>query len=163
MLDIPLLIRFPGGRRTRRVAEVVEQVDLLPTVLALYGLAPPAPVQGRSLLPLCRPRPPVDWKDRSVSHVERVGRVVGVSWLEPSWKLILRQGEGTVVASLFDRRVDRREQRDLAAERPQDLARLRSALARTLATTPGGLERPRGSSPADDEVRKQLRSLGYLQ
>jgi arylsulfatase A-like enzyme len=161
VLDIPLLIRFPHGRDTRRVERVVEQVDLMPTVLELFGFAAPAPVEGRSLLSLCGPSEPEDWKNRAVSHLDREGRV-GVSLLTPSWKLILETRDGQVVPALYDRRADRRERRDLAGERPEEVEALRSALQALLDGGPGGLERPEPAAPPDQETLERLRSLGYV-
>jgi arylsulfatase A-like enzyme len=51
VLHVPLLIKLPGepGRRVRGLAQLV---DVMPTLLELMGLPPPARLQGASLLPL---------------------------------------------------------------------------------------------------------------
>jgi arylsulfatase A-like enzyme/Tfp pilus assembly protein PilF len=50
---VPLFVRLPGGAGGGRVVDAaVSHVDLLPTVLDLVGVAPPAGVHGRSLAPL---------------------------------------------------------------------------------------------------------------
>ncbi len=52
-IHVPLLVRLPGGAGAGRVVETaVGHVDLLPTVLDLVGVAPPAEVHGKSLAPL---------------------------------------------------------------------------------------------------------------
>jgi arylsulfatase A-like enzyme len=49
----PLLMRLPGRAEPKRsTAALVEFVDIVPTVLQVCGVAVPAAVQGRSLLPL---------------------------------------------------------------------------------------------------------------
>jgi arylsulfatase A-like enzyme len=161
VLDIPLMIRFPHGRSAGRVEAVVEQVDLMPTVLEIFGMTPPAPVQGRSLLPLCGARPPAGWKNRAISHLRRGGRV-SVGLLDPSWKLILAEDDGRLVPALFDRRADRRERHDLAAEDWGRVERLRSKLQRALDREPGGLEGRPSPVELDPEREEQLRALGYL-
>jgi len=161
VLDIPLMVRFPHGRSAGRVEAVVEQVDLMPTVLEVFGVTPPAPVQGRSLLPLCGTRPPAGWKNRAISHLRRGGRVT-VSLLDPSWKLILAEDDGRLVPALFDRRADRRERHDLAAEDGGRVERLRSKLQRALDREPGGLEGRPTPVELDPEREEQLRALGYL-
>ncbi len=161
VLDIPLMIRFPRGRSAGRVESVVEQVDLMPTVLAIFGLTPPSPIQGRSLLPLCGTRPPAGWKDRAVSHLRRGGRV-SVSLLDPSWKLIVTENETGLPPALFDRRAEPGEQHDLAAEHGARVRRLRSKLQGILDHSPGGLEGRPTPVELDPEREEQLRVLGYL-
>lgn len=52
---VPMMIRFPRGEYGgQRVSDLVENVDLLPTVLEWLGFQVPAYAQGRSLLPLVR-------------------------------------------------------------------------------------------------------------
>jgi arylsulfatase A-like enzyme len=53
---VPLLVRWPGEiRRPGRIEhEIVEAVDLVPTLLECAGVQTPAFLQGRSLLPLLR-------------------------------------------------------------------------------------------------------------
>ena len=49
---VPLIIRPPGGLATAtRVAQMVRNLDIMPTVLALMGMEPPERIDGRSLLP----------------------------------------------------------------------------------------------------------------
>jgi arylsulfatase A-like enzyme len=48
----PLILRAPGLPAARRVGDLVETVDLLPTLLDLLGLPASGRVQGRSLLPV---------------------------------------------------------------------------------------------------------------
>ncbi|CAN5862818.1 alkaline phosphatase family protein [soil metagenome] len=50
---VPLIIRWPGGMVApgRTVAEIVEAVDVLPTLLEAAGLQIPPQLQGQSLLP----------------------------------------------------------------------------------------------------------------
>jgi arylsulfatase A-like enzyme len=54
VIHLPLLVRFPDGREAgRRVGALTQAVDLLPTVLDLFGV-PAEPAHGHSLLPLVR-------------------------------------------------------------------------------------------------------------
>ena len=58
-IQVPLIIRLPAGASAgRRVAEPVQHIDLVPTVLDLIGLpsgrSDRAALQGRSLLPVLR-------------------------------------------------------------------------------------------------------------
>ncbi len=52
---VPLVMRLPGVLpRGRRVENLVEIVDVAPTVMDILGLELPATIQGRSLLPLAK-------------------------------------------------------------------------------------------------------------
>ena len=56
---VPLIVRVPGGLRGVRSASIVELVDVLPTLLSLWGVGPseqPPRLDGRSLVPLLTPR-----------------------------------------------------------------------------------------------------------
>ena len=50
VVHAPLILRAPGLPAGKRVADLVETVDLMPTLLELLGLPKPDRVQGRSLL-----------------------------------------------------------------------------------------------------------------
>ena len=52
---VPFMIRLPGRVRPGRYDELVETIDLLPTLFELVGLPEPVEAQGCSLVPLvCR-------------------------------------------------------------------------------------------------------------
>ncbi|NLF30694.1 MAG: sulfatase-like hydrolase/transferase [Planctomycetes bacterium] len=57
-VHVPLLVRYPGRiARGRRVGELVEAVDLAPTLVDWCGVQPPPIFQGRSFRPLLEGRP----------------------------------------------------------------------------------------------------------
>ena len=51
-LRTPLVIRAPGARRGAATDEIVESLDLAPTILELTGVAAPSDLGGASLTPL---------------------------------------------------------------------------------------------------------------
>ena len=51
---IPLLAHLPNSARRRRIRAYAQPVDLMPTILELFGVPIPGAVQGRSLLTLLR-------------------------------------------------------------------------------------------------------------
>jgi arylsulfatase A-like enzyme len=59
LLHVPLMFRIPGAAPCMR-DDVVELIDLPPTIAALFGVAPAASWRGRSLVPAlaCQPLPP---------------------------------------------------------------------------------------------------------
>jgi arylsulfatase A-like enzyme len=50
LIHVPLIFRVPGVAPASR-DDVVQLIDLAPTIAALFGVAPPASWQGRSLVP----------------------------------------------------------------------------------------------------------------
>ncbi len=55
LIEVPLLVKFPGQRTSRTVSDLVSVVDLYPTVLEAAGIRPPAS-DGISLVPQNEPR-----------------------------------------------------------------------------------------------------------
>lgn len=56
LIHVPLMFRVPDGKG-RIARDVVQLIDLAPTVAALFGVAPPASWQGRSLVPAIEGKP----------------------------------------------------------------------------------------------------------
>jgi arylsulfatase len=75
---VMLMVRMPGGAGGgRRVHDMVELVDVLPTITELVGAVTPAGIDGRSLLPAIRGEP---WHGRSFVHAQTndLSRLVSV-------------------------------------------------------------------------------------
>jgi arylsulfatase A-like enzyme len=53
LVHLPLIVRFPNALHGgRRIAELTQPIDLLPTLLKQFGLSIPDSIQGQDLLPL---------------------------------------------------------------------------------------------------------------
>ena len=132
---IPLMIVAPGvtrpGSSTRQLAE---SVDVFPTLAELAGLpAPrgPQPMDGTSLVPVLR-----DPQARVRDHAchcypkEKMGRAIRterhrlVEWKKPG------AAPETAELELYDYEADPHETRNLAAEQPDAVKRLRAILDR---------------------------------
>jgi arylsulfatase A-like enzyme len=62
-LRMPFLVRWPSGIKPGTASEAMAlNVDFAPTFLDLANQPVPADMQGRSLVPLWRGRPPADWR-----------------------------------------------------------------------------------------------------
>ncbi len=70
-IRVPLIVTGPGVPAGATVEEVAENVDLYPTFAELAGVAAPATVDGRSLVPLLHGQTVADW--RAVALVEHRG------------------------------------------------------------------------------------------
>jgi len=69
---VPLLVRGPGVPAWRVVEELALNIDLAPTVAELAGVAVPAFVDGRSLVPLLGGAPTTDWRRGGLAEVFEV-------------------------------------------------------------------------------------------
>ena len=119
MLHVPLMIRVPGVGQ-RRTDELVESVDLFPTLTRLAGIDTPEWVQGRDLCPLMR--------GDSSSHCRReavYAEMVDKRCIRTKeWKYIHYPGKD--YGELYDLREDPYELNNLYAERPNVVARMRA-------------------------------------
>lgn len=138
---VPLIVRWPGRLRAgRQVTDLVELVDVLPTVLDLARLPAPPDVQGSSLAPLLRGEPGAIGHDVVFSeYLENEEAMVRSS----RYKLIVGNGrrrrqDGYVSAHpatrpyerLYDLQADPGETTDLAAQ--PDLAPVKAELRHRL-------------------------------
>lgn len=159
-IDVPLIIKPPGHRAGRRVAARVQQVDLLPTLLAAASLPISPGLEGRSLLPLLveAAPPPAPTPIFSYLHLDGPARV---SVQEGSWKLIQRiDGETLIWPRLYHLEDDPEEEHNLAERYPIRTAYLASLLRQKLAT---GTFLPAEEAAIDEELRRSLEALGYVQ
>jgi arylsulfatase A-like enzyme len=159
LIRIPLLVRLPGAQPSGgRNATVVQQVDLMPTILELVGLPIPAGVQGRSLLPILEgvsvpPR-------RAYSGVAESR----ISWAEidGTHKTIVHQHNaaadvGRDGIDLFDLATDPHELADGTATTPVTAGAKRTRVLTEVWRH--GRHATVAAPPIDLEV---LRSLGYV-
>ena len=156
---IPLLWRGPKGaaENTGRVEEkIVENIDLMPTVLEAAGIAIPERVQGRSFLQLARGRDP-QWKNRCFSQLH-TGMV-----RTPQWKMIDNSLDLSGEIELYDVRNDPREERNLAGE-PKNrevVAEFKRELTKFRAEKPAPVTIAGMATPdyavISDKERKELR------
>ncbi|MBL8798407.1 MAG: sulfatase-like hydrolase/transferase [Planctomycetia bacterium] len=92
LVHLPLLMRFPDSREAgRRVGALTQPVDLLPTLLDLFGVPAPAGLHGYSLLPLVAGG--VDKvRDYACTGLEHAGRIEwALRTLEWAFLLPVRQ------------------------------------------------------------------------
>ncbi|HSN55337.1 MAG TPA: sulfatase-like hydrolase/transferase, partial [Candidatus Sulfomarinibacteraceae bacterium] len=154
---VPLLIRLPGGSSPVVVDNVVEVLDLMPTVADLLGAEVPAPVQGASLLPVIEgtSTPPyVAFGETPQGPGQRFVALAGYRAVATGDRL-----------ELFHTAADPLELEDLAEAEPDKLAKLANDLeawSKMVAATSLDPEL-RTDAELDDETLKQLKSLGYIQ
>jgi arylsulfatase A-like enzyme len=164
MVRAPLLISYPPLFPTgARIEDIVEHVDLAPTLLDAMERGPLTRADGESLMPLLRGRP-VQRPRYAIIEFLTGQRAIRVGHLK---MLVTTAGS----AELFDLRADPGERRDLASSRPIARRLCQVHLAEGLAVPDkaariGGVGGRAGFRAAtadiDPAVRRQLEALGYF-
>jgi arylsulfatase A-like enzyme len=163
-MRVPLVVALPGvlpaPQKTDHLASLV---DIAPTILGLLGIPAPAEFAGQDLLPGGR-LPERASRERVFG--ETAGRIHSIR--SPEWRLVLNPDRYTPEApggpypiaevELYDLRVDPKEARNLAAERPEIVRALAAELQAFRAR-----QRARGRpTEHEPEALEELRALGYL-
>ncbi len=151
-LHVPMVVKPAGSFEPASIDSQVSNLDTVPTLLAAAGLAVDG-LPGASLLADPGERGPLQVENTS-SYPERFFGV------RVSGRKYLRE-EGTGAEELYDLAADRLEERNLAADRPGDVGRLRAALEAALAAC-----RPVGEAVEvlpGAEAARQLEALGYTE
>ena len=122
--------------------KLIENTDLLPTILESAGLPVPERVQGSSFLKLAR-QGDADWKDRAYAQLATA------MYRTPEFKFIDNSRDLSADVELYDMRNDPKEQRNLAADPKQKdfVAHAKQQLTRWRAEKPApvkiaGMETP---------------------
>ncbi|HZN56169.1 MAG TPA: sulfatase [Candidatus Polarisedimenticolaceae bacterium] len=184
LTNAPLLFYRPGGVPGGKIVEeTVRTIDIMPTILALSGLAAPEGIAGRSLAGLIEgsakgpggavaaERAPYVVSEKAVTAEVGGGPpphdTESYAIVEEGWKLIhnVKRHAGRPEFELYREREDPLNASDLAGAHPDIVKRLSDHLAAWRAQANDARLAPdseatRSMSP---EELKRLRSLGYVQ
>ncbi len=163
VIRVPLIVADPGlGVAPQRIAEPVQVLDVAATILERMGVAPPADLDARSLVPLLRgtegaphrgfvlaQRPP---------HPGLFRRGDAFAWVHAGQKVIVYQYGPS---ELYDLASDPHESRDLGSDR-RAVDALRQQLVDTVAALRERSLAPPARRVTVGEQRARLRALGYL-
>jgi arylsulfatase A-like enzyme/Tfp pilus assembly protein PilF len=167
-LHVPLIIKPAAGEgRRRRVPDLVQIVDLVPTIADLARAPLPDDLDGESLTPLLEEGGALPsrlaYAESLFGHY-RFGWSPAAAVTDGRFRYVRTSRE-----ELYDLEADPREARDLAAALPGETARLRSALdlmagnvgvprmpVHDAATATDAIDGP------GNEVRHRLEALGYV-
>lgn len=154
-LDVPLILAGPGVPRGKAVEQTTPARALASSLLTLLGAKGAAspfgpPLPGLGLAGAAGPS----------AYSESMLPATAYDW--SPLKALTREGVRYIEAprpELYDLAADPAEQKNLAAARPNDVARLRAELSGVEEAAP-----PRAARAVqpDPEVSEALRSLGYL-
>lgn len=175
MMRIPLILWSPGRLSPGRMTALSDTLDFRATLLALCGLAPEPSTEGRSLVHRLGSPPHVGGEGAgeallfaSAASVKgglysirsRHWKVVWAPRIGGTWGMGQRLGRSWAPEYVFDLRDDPREQDNLAGIGELEVAWLRSRL---LAWIDARVETATEEVEIDEETRRQLEALGYMQ
>ena len=140
LLRIPLVIKSPGQRIPKRVKQISQQVDLLPTLIELAGIPRINKldnIDGISLVPLLQDNP---WPERHVLAMNfELSRSLGVlsngsvAIIDGNWKYVYFFGNAgksnsDVRNQLYDLSTDPGEENNLSDRNPEQSRRLQNVI-----------------------------------
>jgi len=149
------------------VKEVVRSIDVMPTVLDAVGVEPPRSIEGLSLLGLMegrKERPRLAYAEtlntidlHTPTKLPDVQKDDLFCLNDGTWKLIYHR-QHPENTELYNLKKDPQEKNNVAAQHPEEVARLEKLLRKSGAmkvniVNPG--------EPMNQEALEKLRSLGY--
>jgi arylsulfatase A-like enzyme/cytochrome c-type biogenesis protein CcmH/NrfG len=164
---VPLIIKLPHGQAAgKRVENMVELADIMPTVLGSLGFPVPEKVQGQSLLGFLEPATPKGeaaakaWQDRGAYSEGDYGHLA-FAW---SATQSLRTGKYLYIEAprreLYDEVNDPGAEHNLASASPAVADTLSARLKDFLQRTTNTAERPK--AVITEGQTHELTALGYI-
>ena len=164
-LRIPMFAMVPGAPGRRRSDVFVSTLDVMPTLLDAVKVSYPPDLAGESLLPLVLGGSGPG-RDRLFAENDRN---LAASF-DRAWKVVATPERDRLVFSLYDRKADPGETRDVSKVRPAELRLERRELElflergdREWARTRPLVEGKPGEGPMSPEACERLKALGYVQ
>jgi arylsulfatase A-like enzyme len=181
LTQTPLIMHWPAGLSGGRVVDdVVQTIDVMPTLLDLSGIEPPPAIQGQSLVPLLHvtgDAREARWQRRPAITQKAITAADGGAAPPPNdtesfaitdgqWKLVHHtvRPRGGPEFELYDFAKDPLNLTDVAAAHPEVIARLSKALDGWKHMAQAAKLKPDAEAARDlsPEQLQRLKSLGYV-
>lgn len=161
LIHVPLVIKMPGQSNTKELTDMVQSIDIMPTILDVAGLEKPYNLQGRSLLPVIRgqaensPREDVYGENYEVGYVRSL-----------KWKLIVNREEFRKKSGmhdmLFNLADDPAELKNVVDEFPVVYKELQEKLQKHFDSLPDFTDQKYEFAPNIDSVtQERIKKTGY--
>jgi arylsulfatase A-like enzyme len=168
-LHIPFIMKFPGSPVARRINQIVQNIDIAPTLLDLIGLPAPELFSGRSLLPVIEGTSSgeFDYALNELETEEGFGKILSIR--TDRWRYVDNPGDKSPKGwpyhlvyeidkeELYDVQADPDELTNVVDRYPDVAARLQKRVREVYAAQIPG----EATGEVDDETVDRLRELGY--
>ena len=151
LLRIPLLIKFPGQRESRRVDGYFQLVDIMPMILRLLDLPLPEEVKGRG-------KPGPAERVFSQYYLSEGGTVFSVR--DGTYKLLVKAVESGRTYELYNLERDPEETVNLARQLPEKVRAMEKQIRDVVGEGPASESET--AAIVDQGLRKKLIELGYI-
>jgi arylsulfatase A-like enzyme len=175
-LKVPLIIKFPESRfKGRRIHDIISLVDIFPTVLEETGIDfSTMEIDGQSLLPLIKRKEKGDrvFMADVAAHVlaSRIPQKIALSrgreklilsrpYSPEDLRFFLQPPPILGPVELYDLALDPHEQRNIADERPELAGQMIRKIDEITKDVP---KKKTKKLEMDEELKKQLKALGYI-
>lgn len=169
LIRVPLIIRPPGGSPPKRVPDLVEVLDIPPTLLDWLGLPVPDHLQGQSLACFLGPDRGRFKKPFAFAEVDSSSNKYALRTRDrkiiynPLWNSVGPEGQKEF--EFFDLNADPEEKQDLTKESSEfeDYKKRLASLRDSLENLADSLKKPeKGGESIDPELMDELRAQGYV-
>ena len=163
-IRVPLIIKLPGSHKPAVINTLASDVDLMPTICDYLKVSPPPGLQGKSLLPAMNG---TAGEERSYVFSELTVAYTHVTKaiVSRDYKFICHLDTGT--RELYDLAHDPGEKRNLVKTEQQKAAELERELMNFVVSCTRQVSAlgSTGNNTVvhDEETKKKLKSLGYMQ
>jgi len=158
---VPLIMKGPGIPRNRIYENHVQHIDIVPTILKLLNIPQRKEMQGKSMLPLMKNLETEEYpKVYSWGYeINKPRWPFSISLRTKKWTYIMNQNGPD---ELYNRINDPEEQNNIIKKRPLIAQKLKKELEDFVALTSEAKPQVAEEVHIDEELKEQLKSLGYL-
>jgi len=124
---IPLFVKLPGRKKSKRIGRIAQPWDIAPTVLELFKKRVPKELQGESLLPVIagKKRPPRRYAFvGAIQGRTNMRQAMNEDWIYSCWPTGERE------PSLIDLKKNPAQDKNVAKKHPDLCRRMHAALAK---------------------------------
>lgn len=158
---VPMIIRAPFRFPVNRVSQLVELIDIAPTILEAANLSIPASYQGRSVLGLMLGEKE---REKKVAYTETYYPRLHYGWSELKalyydnhWKYILAPKE-----ELYDLINDANEEENLVLKKSYQARQVKNQILKFIREQSLDARKPGEAKRLDKDDLQRLAALGYL-
>jgi arylsulfatase A-like enzyme len=161
VIHVPLIIKLPSSQTGRQIEDLVQSIDIMPTILDMLDIESPYYAQGKSLMPLMQ--------NKSTTTLNKYvfGDNSVLAYLRShKWKLIIDLDDIDLEIGeqdkLFDLENDPAEKNNLALIRSKQFNKLRNRIKNHLDTLPEYID-GKYAFPAniDKAHQERIKKTGY--